>query len=201
MTPTCVAPITIHARLSMTPIVPFSMHETAVYIMPRRLRDPARLRNFTGSRSHSRHLLAPTTKARLWYSTLTHQPMVQPIRCLCSSLAQFPCLFTVRLLLSSRCLASWGLHQNPGTSRIRDLTPSHWTVRVIQQVILCMLRRNTPNITLGEASPEPSEISWLFTDTPCGRESILHFMPRLIHGFAVKMTVQAARAQDMNYIH
>jgi hypothetical protein len=81
------------------------------------------------------------------------------------------------------------------------LTPSHWTARVIQQVILCMLRRNTPNITLGEASPEPSEISRLFTDTPCGRELILHLMPWLIHGFAVKTTVQAVQAQDLNYIH
>jgi hypothetical protein len=159
MTPTCVAPITIHARLSMTPIVPFSMHETAVHITPRRLRDPARLRNFTGSRSHSRHPLAPTTKASLWYSTPTHQPMVQPIRCPCSNLAQFPCLFTVRLLLSSRCLANWGLHPSPGISQIRGLTPSHWTLQAIHRVIPCMPRHSTPSNTLDEASREPSEIS------------------------------------------
>jgi hypothetical protein len=87
------------------------------------------------------------------------QPMVQPIRCPCSNLTQLPCLFTVRLLLSSRCLASWGLHQNPGTSQTRDLTPSHWTVQVIHQVILCMLHRNTPSTTLDEVSREPCEIS------------------------------------------
>jgi hypothetical protein len=143
----------------MIPTAPFSMYVIAVYTTPRRLRDPARLRNFIGSGSHSCRPVAPMIKASLWYSTHTHHPMAQPIRCPCPNLAQFLCLSTVHPLLSSRCLASWGLHQNPGISRIRDLTPSRWTMSVISRLILCTLRRSTPSTTLGEVLRKPSETS------------------------------------------
>jgi hypothetical protein len=184
----------------MTPTAPFSMYVIAVYTTPRRLQDPTRLRNFIGSGSHSCHPIAPMTKASLWYSINTHQPMGQPIRCPCPNLAQFLCLSTVHPLLSSRCLANWGLHQNPGISRIRDLTPSRWTVPVIHRVILCMLRRNTPSTTLDEVSRKPSETSRLLPDTPCGWELMLYLMARLVYIFALMTAVQTMSTQVFDCI-
>lgn len=61
-----------------------------------------------------------------------------------------------------------------------------------------MLRRRTANSTLDEVSREPSEISLLRPDPPCGRDLMLHLTPRLIQSSALKTITQAMSMQGLD---